>query len=200
MGGYGSGGWNCRHRATVEQCLPITIRMLRDYGFTKVGTKGVLTWGDLSVELETVYDCLIDLRWKTGAGEKSFQRIGFQWLAHRRHFGGHQYYMVCHWCGKPRAALYLFRNRFMCRVCHELPYGSQREQEEWRMRRKVEKICKKLNSQFIYEQEDPPRCPKGMRRKTYDKLCRSFKGAASRMYTINAAQIARLELRFHRLR
>lgn len=172
MGGLGSGGSNRKGGYTVGECLKLSIGSLKRAGALTKGKRGVVNWGPQAIHFETIGDDLIALRWNEG---KSHQAIGFQWIAHKRALGGHQTYLVCPTCFRPRTALFFHRNHFQCRVCHRLPYPSQRERTPDRLRRKLEKLAKRLGGYYEWAETDVPKRPLRMRHKTYDALTAKYR-------------------------
>jgi hypothetical protein len=128
MGGSNSGGHNFRGRPSVEQCPVMNIEYFRRHGLLKLGTRATVTLGEIvTIEWYTELDCILYLQLFDSEGVKrNGIHLGFQWLAHRRKFGGHQYYWVCPSCHSPCAKIYFYRWYFKCRKCHRLRYASQR--------------------------------------------------------------------------
>jgi hypothetical protein len=172
MGGLGSGGSNRKGGYTVGDCLKLSIAFLKSAGALTKGKRGVVNWGPQDIQFETIGDDLIALRWNEG---KNHQAIGFQWLAHKRALGGHQIYLVCPTCFMPRAALFFHQNQFRCRVCHRLPYPSQRERTPDRLRRKLEKLAKRLGSCYQWGESAVPQRPQWMRLRTYCALANKYR-------------------------
>lgn len=171
MGGFGSGGRNHKGGCTVDECIKLSVGLLRSAGALTKGRRGVVSWGSVAVNFETVGEDLVALRWNSG---EHHQSIGFQWLAHRRPLGGHQIYLVCPTCLTARSALFFHRDCFRCRVCHRLSYPSQRERRLNRLRRKLEKLAKQLGSCYKREEVSVPPKPLWMRRKTYHSLATAY--------------------------
>lgn len=130
MGGYGSGGWNGTGRPTIEECFPLSVKDLRRFDLLKPGHSAKLQWNGGAIWVQTWYDDALRLSWRRlDDGRDYSQLIGFQWLAHPRHFGGFQTYLVCPTCFEPSGAVYFYGNRFACRCCNRLNYASQRERQ-----------------------------------------------------------------------
>jgi hypothetical protein len=62
------------------------------------------------------------------------------------------------------------RSRIACRRCHRLRYCSQRETKEDRATRAMLKIVRRLDPDDPDPCNDLPERPKGMHRRTYDRL------------------------------
>ena len=146
MGGYGSGGHNHSGKPSLDDCFCLSINDLRkqDIRLFKEKTEGNLTCGQLRIDWLVVQDCMLWLTYFYEGQKKSYQQSqGFQWLAHRRKFGGFQHYWVCMGCCRPKSKLYLYRWTLRCRDCHNLRYSSQRQRAAERIieqGRKAEKI------------------------------------------------------------
>lgn len=83
-------------------------------------------------------------------------------------YGGRRPWWRCPGCGRRVAILYggaLFR----CRGCARLAYPSQNENEADRALRRVEKIRQRMGGTAGWGSRLPPR-PKGMHRRTYERL------------------------------
>ena len=84
-------------------------------------------------------------------------------------FGGERHWFQCPSCNRRVAILSLIEARFICRHCHNLPYGSSREGYLGRMRRKARKIRNRLGADMnlfepvLYK-------PKGMHWSTFNML------------------------------
>lgn len=138
MGGYNSGGHNHKGRPTVEECLKLPVKALKEFGALSQGSMGSLSWDNQSrISYETRWEDMIVLKWRTLDDNQGHeQHLGFQWLAHKRHYGGYQYYLVCPECYRPCMDVYLYGS-FACRLCHQLSYSSQRESSTYRMLRRL---------------------------------------------------------------
>jgi|PersoiStandDraft_1058852.scaffolds.fasta_scaffold35925_1 hypothetical protein len=90
--------------------------------------------------------------------------------------GGERHYFLCaghgdHRCGRHVKHLYGGRPHFLCRHCCGLAYASQSEAAADRALRKLDKIRLRLGDQRV------PQRPKGMWRRTYEKLCQQLDDA-----------------------
>jgi hypothetical protein len=88
------------------------------------------------------------------------------WIVHTScHFGGWRPWFRCpaEGCGRRVGKLYLGNRHFFCRPCYRLRYGCQLEREWDRLLRRREKLERRLG-------EDGWSRPKGMHRRTYDRL------------------------------
>ena len=95
----------------------------------------------------------------------------------RCRFGGTRPYFVCPGvvsgkaCGRRVVKLYGADRYFLCRHCYRLPYASQNESEIDRVARRANNIRMRLGGEPGLAWAFPVR-PKGMWRRTYDRLYR----------------------------
>jgi len=87
----------------------------------------------------------------------------------RRGFAGERWQFYCPGCRRQVADLYLQGAYFRCRKCCGLNYRSQRMTRVDRGLEKASRIRKRLGGTGEYADPEPER-PKGMRRKTYERL------------------------------
>jgi hypothetical protein len=73
-------------------------------------------------------------------------------------------------CGRRVAKLYRAGRYFLCRHCYRLPYASQSQDVLGRLQRRAIKARRRLGGDPGTASEFPPR-PKGMWRRTYERLC-----------------------------
>jgi hypothetical protein len=91
-------------------------------------------------------------------------------------FGGHRWWFLCPGCAQRRSKLHLppDANSFACRVCHRLLYLSQQLSPYWRADRRANRLAEQLGVAL----EDAAdgvrptwaRAPRGMRRRTFNRL------------------------------
>lgn len=79
------------------------------------------------------------------------------------HYGGFRYFALCPICSKRVSTLYQYKTCFACRICFRMHYPSQNQPLYYTMLLKAEKAHKQLDN-------DPWTKPKGMRKKTFDRL------------------------------
>ena len=83
-------------------------------------------------------------------------------------YGGDRVWFRCPGCFGRRAVLYAVGGRFRCRACHDLAYSSTREGEADRHRRRADELRRRIGCKpGIFS---VPRKPKGMHRRTYERL------------------------------
>ncbi len=193
MGGFGSGGWNCRGRPVVQECRCISVAALKRLRIFSKGAFGTLTWGTSSVSYETRWEDLMVLQWRiNGDPQLYYQVVGFQWTRHRRNFGGTQTYLVCGRCHSLRTRLYMYENRFWCRCCHGLSYATQRERKNWRLRYSLEKLAGRLGWELEWGDRSVPHRPKGMHRTLYQRLSVKYMRLLLRYYQSDSFELDRI--------
>jgi hypothetical protein len=110
-------------------------------------------------------------------------------------YGGSRPWLLCPNCRRRAGKLYLplGGRHFLCRRCYDLAYHSQWEEPWWRAKRRAGKLWQRLggdpDDDFI-----PPR-PKGMHRRTYDRLIAEAERAED---LVGAAIAASMSKRFGR--
>ena len=102
------------------------------------------------------------------------QRVSIAWTPCR--FGGERPWFVCSvaangmYCGRRVTKLYGAGRLFACRHCYRLGYTSQQESAHQRGLWKSQKIRMRLGGSPSMLDEFPGK-PKGMHRRTYDRMC-----------------------------
>jgi hypothetical protein len=102
------------------------------------------------------------------------QRVAIEWAPCR--FGGERPWFVCSvasngvYCDRRVTRLYGVGRLFACRYCYRLAYASQQESTHQRGLGKAQKIRMQLGGSVNMLEEFPDK-PKGMHRRTYDRLC-----------------------------
>jgi hypothetical protein len=108
-------------------------------------------------------------RTRAGAGEPWEPVRDRVPLAHTPcRYGGERVWFRCPGCLSRRAVLYNAGGLFRCRACHDLAYSSTREGAFARNRRRADALRRRLGGEpgpFSV-----PGRPKGMHRRTYDRL------------------------------
>lgn len=103
-------------------------------------------------------------------------------------FGGARPWFQCPRCARQVAQLYMRAGRFACRYCQRVAYSSQAEDALDRMWRKQQRLEAKLGEYW--------RRPKGMRRRTYERLIDGVRDCEERReaaFCIAAAKLLALE-------
>jgi len=208
MGGFGSGRPSGYGRNTVEACRPIDVNRLHRAGCLAPGWWGGWDWKRDGERVASITmraeECRLVLSYK-------YRLHGDEWQSVEEPvpivrvpcpFGGTRPYFLCPGvvngvaCGRRVAKLYGPGKYFLCRHCYRLAYASQSEGEWDRSLRRANRIRMRLGG-------DPGMCapfperPKGMWRKTYERLCNEAKRAemlADEAFVMHATSLlARLE-------
>ena len=85
-------------------------------------------------------------------------------------FGGKRRWMLCPKCHYRRQSLFILGGELACRTCLQLRYECQHENKRSRMFRHADKIRRKLGWPLGIGNANGVK-PKGMHKKTYNKLC-----------------------------
>lgn len=94
--------WGMPTRRTVEECVQVNVRSLRDRGELEAGDEAVMI-----------------------ADGRRVQRVGVEWT--RCHFGGERPWLICPGCGRRAAVLFDLGDDegFVCRLCGNLAYQTE---------------------------------------------------------------------------
>lgn len=183
MGGLGSGrpgGWGRRDK--VEAFCSIDVNQFHRLGYLRPGYQGrwrLRPGSDKTTEIAIHAEkerLHFDYRVPTNDGgwENVVETLEIDRVPCR--FGGERPYFICRGsldgdaCGRRAGKLYRTGRRFLCRHCCRLTYASQCEGRLMRLRLKALKAAKRLDgnaSSWVDLQR-----PKGMWRRTYDRLRR----------------------------
>ena len=180
MGGIGSGNrYRYGSKNTIEGRTSLDInRWARDgYLTADRSFSWQWTWGDgstsnINVRVESAWLIRLIYRTRSG-GEVDWTDVDYSIQLTRTpcRFGGERTWFLCpgRGCGRRVAKLYCAGRYYVCRHCGDLAYSSQREDAGDRALRRAQAIRKKLGgSVSMY---DPFPCkPKGMHRRTYERL------------------------------
>jgi hypothetical protein len=181
MGGSGSGRPSGSGRSTIEACRSIDVNRLHRQGCLRSGWAGGWQWkrdGEnvASINLRSEADRLhLSYRIRICAGdwEDVAETISIVRVPCR--FGRTRPYFICPGvvngitCGRRVAKLHGSGRYFLCRKCYRLAHASQSEGAWDRALRRTNKIRQRLGG-------DPgvaapfPEKPKGMWRRTYNRL------------------------------
>jgi hypothetical protein len=203
MGGFGSGRSSGSGRNTIENCRSLDISRLQRAGCLEPGRAGGWQW---TRDGEQV--AIINLRAETDGVDLSYRvrASGGEWQDVREtvrivrvpcQFGGARPYFICPGvvngiaCERRVAKLYADGRYFLCRHCCGLAYASQREDEMDRALRRANKIRVRLGGQPGMASTFPDR-PRGMWRRTYERLEESVYAAEQRADAALAVKFARL--------
>jgi hypothetical protein len=176
MGGKGSGYWyRWNTKATTEAQKRIDVRLMRKWGYLRIGSGGSLSWtcrgeqsGRINYRVESD-KLILDFHYRHRGGEWSpvEQNIFFDWTP--CNFGGYRLWFLCPKCVRRVLVLYCAGKYFLCRHCYGLTYSSQQESEPDRLLRIARKIRKQVGGgDDIFELF--PEKPKSMHWQTYHRL------------------------------
>jgi hypothetical protein len=162
---------------TCEGCPSIDVRMWHRQGLLRPGQTFPYSWsqageprGSISVRTESSA-VVLSFRardWERAEWKSVNQRVPIAWTV--CHLGGHRPWFCCTRCGRRVAKVFLGGSTFFaCRHCYGLAYESQLESVRLRRIGKARKIRMKLGGDANVL-DDFPQKPKGMHRRTYDRL------------------------------
>jgi hypothetical protein len=181
MGGFGSGRPAGSGRAKVEACRSIDANRLHREGCLKPGRICSMQWmrdGETvaSINLRAEHDRLhLTYRVRIGGGDWEDINETVRIVRVPCRFGGARPYFVCPGvvngiaCGRRVAKLYGPGRYFVCRHCYRLAYASQSEDAQRRSMRRANKTRQRLGGNAGTASPFPPK-PKGMWRRTYERL------------------------------
>ena len=181
MGGFGSGRPGGSGRDTVESCRSIDVNRLHKVGCLVPGWWGSWQWtrdGEkvASIILRAETDCLhLSYRARIGGSEWEDVEETVRIVRVPCRFGGSRPYFICPGvvngviCGRRVAKLHGLGRYFLCRHCYRLAYASQSEGSWDRALRRANKIRQRLGGDPGMAAPFPER-PKGMWRRTYERL------------------------------
>jgi hypothetical protein len=167
-------------RSFVEECRSIDIRRWHREGYLS-GQRFNWAWwldGERRAFIGVSADeCSVELSYR-------FRRFGEEWIDVSQmvpitwsacNFGGRRPWFLCTvasngvYCGRRAAKLYGAGKLFACRHCYGLHYACQSETVRDRRLRAVQKLRARLGGSACTFDPFPER-PKGMHRKTYERL------------------------------
>ena len=173
MGGFGSGGWNRTGRLTTSDALRLDVNSLNKTGALVPGRESTSTWTRDGETIGAINICAahdgITLVYRSRTGDQGWtdhrERVRVSWEPGG--FGGQRPFFHCPDC--TRRVLHLYGlGRYLCRHCHRLCYPSQRECDSDRAQRRANRIRVELGGEPGWQ--NIPSRPKGMHRRTYDRL------------------------------
>ena len=181
MGGFGSGRPAGGGRPLVEAHRSLDVNRLQRLGCLAPGWSGLWQWTQDGervawIGMSATADAL-RLVYRIRSQATDWQDVD-ETIAIRRvacRLGGTRPYFVCPGvvngvaCGRRVATLHGAGRYFLCRHCYRLAYASQRETALDRILRRANKIRHRLGGAAGLGVRFPER-PKGMWRRTYDRL------------------------------
>jgi len=169
-------------KVTVESCLTLNLAAMLRLGSIKPGAclAGAWAWtnartgdtrGTISYEANLVDQNAAWVRLHYSVGDKPQDyRV---WLRHMPcRFGGYRWLWQCPRTGHDSAKLYLppLGTMFLSRRAYRMAYLSERGGPIDRSHRRQARLYAKLGKLYVLFDECPPRRPKGMHRRTYERL------------------------------
>ncbi len=203
MGGLGSGRPSGSGRNTVEACHSIDVNRLQKAGCLRPDWSGNWQWtcaaekvAWINLRAETDRLCLY-YRVRIGDGEWEDVAETVRIVRTPCRFGGARPYFICPGvvngiaCGRRVAKLYGPDRYFLCRHCYRLAHASQSEGVWGRALRRANKIRQRLGGDPGMAEPFPEK-PRGMWRRTYERLCeRAFEAEtlADEAFAIRVQQL-----------
>ena len=181
MGGFGSGRTGGDGREKVEACRSIDVNQLCNTGCLRDGWAGSWQWrsdgkkfGRINLRAE---DDQLHLSYRVRIAGGEWEEVAETVrLVHAPcRYGGDRPYFLCPGvvkgvaCDRRVAKLHAAGRYFLCRHCYRLAHACQSEGEGDRTRRRASKIRRRLGGDPDMVAPFPPK-PKGMWRRTYDRL------------------------------
>jgi hypothetical protein len=183
MGALGSGNWyRYDKKITTGECHSVDVRYLHREGLLQSGHRFSLRWSRAGRETGSIggavegsdrpRQVLLFYRHRSGSGaewEDVQELVHLSWTA--CNFGGERPWFICPGvgCGRRVAILHGPGRYFLCRHCYDLVYESQWENGMSRALRRAQAIRERLGGSANMTKPFPER-PKGMHRKTYERL------------------------------
>ena len=186
MGGFGSGQRSSR-KDTTSVYLQLDVRRWQRAGLLAPGQCFSWQWslggkevGSIAVRVDSGR---VILTYPYRSNQESMNGnhlILLEWTP--CNYGGERAWFVCpaRDCGKRVAVLY-GGSIFICRHCRRLSYDSQIETAHSRALRRVQAIRMKLGGSPSLIEDFPPK-PRGMQRRTYERLTRQAAEAENRYW------------------
>jgi hypothetical protein len=191
MGGYGSGRPPMYRTNTVEDCLSLDVNFLHRQGSLRNGSAGSLKWSCNGRRVNSVgfrmegNQLILKYRHRSYGGEWENIKEPIHVVRNPCRFGGTRPYFICPGvmngivCGRRVVMLYAHGNYYFCRKCYRLKYSSQYAGSWDRAMTRANKIRERLGGHWEMDSMLAPR-PKGMWRRTYERLCNEVRHAETK--------------------
>lgn len=175
MGGWGSGGYQVRHKGATTDMRQLDVRDLARKGRLYSGMSTVMSWNRGSEPYDSMS---LRAEGDTLIAEYSRQVDGGEWQPRQEtldiqrtpcHLGGSRPWFHCPVCWRRCAILYFTQHGFLCRTCAELNYPSTRQTPRDRALLRVQAIRRRLGWPIAWFQPDGAK-PEGMRWREYYRL------------------------------
>lgn len=177
MGGIGSGRrWHIGAKSTTDDLRQLDVRRWAREGFLAPGAAFSWRWwrnGETVASIDVRVDPAgVRLIYRSRENGGDWQDLDYLVRLERTpcHYGGTRVWFRCpaRGCGR-RVALLYGGTIFACRHCYGLAYPVQREDDAFRKARKADKVRRRLGwDAGVFE--DFGERPKGMHRRTFDRL------------------------------
>ena len=191
-------------KVTVESCLVLNLAPMLRSGSIKPGecVASAWTWTNTrtgGARATIAYEAnLVDQNaaWVrlhyTVSGKPEDYRVWLRRVPCR--FGGYRWWWQCPRTGQNSAKLYLppGGTMFLSRRAYRMAYLSERGGPVDRSHRRQARLYAKLGKQYVLFDECPPNRPKGMHRRTYERLEAEAMAAIDRHNVIFMAGAARI--------
>jgi hypothetical protein len=176
MGGYGSGR-RYSARDTTADYLRMDVRFMQRQGYLRAFHGGSLYWSRrgerfASINFRAESDRLV-LSYKNRNRGKEWESLEYPVLLEKTpcNYGGFRTWFRCPARGCGRRTATLFGGRiFACRRCYGLAYESQRQSWHDRAGDRAQKVLDRLKADEYTIFDPLPQRPKGMHRRTYERL------------------------------
>jgi hypothetical protein len=171
-------------KPTASSYLTIDVRWLKRRGLLEAGTRATIELSLLGRPRGKILLAAHDIDVELVVGDR---RQYVPIVTTKQPLGGEGPWFECD-CGE-RAAI-LYGPRFLCRRCRRIAYSSQQESRRYAAPRRAQKIRTKLGGSFSMSEPFPER-PKGMHRRTYEKLRARYVNFEQASLTVMAAHLER---------
>lgn len=186
MGGWGSGEWSrWNSHPVADACISLDVRDWQRKDYFRVPVTFGVSWtrngkdaGDIRV-ITGVHHVVLSYRTRRGAGdtwEDIDDTVDLAWTPCR--LGGKQPWFVCPHCQRHCAKLYCGGKHFVCRICSNLRYHSQRASAQDRAIARERELRKRLGGGPSLLEPFPLK-PKGMHERTYTRLFAQYLALAA---------------------
>ncbi|MBC8285729.1 MAG: hypothetical protein H8E32_18090 [Nitrospinae bacterium] len=176
---------------TVEDCLSLDVNFLHRQGSLRPGAAGSLKWTRNGKSVSSIgfrmkgNQLTLNYRYRSYGGEWECVEEPIHVARILCRFGGTRPYFICPSvmngvvCGRRVVMLYAGSSYYLCRHCYRLKYSSQYENSWDRAMTRGNKIRERLGGDGGMKSKLAPR-PKGMWRRTYERLCNEVRLAEAK--------------------
>jgi hypothetical protein len=189
-GGMRSGAGRPGYRVKAEHLCRVDVREWARRGYLR--SSGAFSWswhrgdepaGSIRVSVHGPAALTLEYTFATGTDRRGVsERVAI--VSTACPYGAARQWFACPRCARRVAVLYLRGGYFACRVCNQVAYASQSGDRLDRLWRRQSKIESRLGESW--------RRPKGMRRRTYERLLEQVVGLEEARDAALAELVARL--------